>query len=283
MQFKVESALFGEEGFSDPYAVFCCGDKIVTVRDYTVTGERYAFTFKDIAPQKIGDTITATIYATKDGKVYVGKTVEYSVKQYCYNMLANQNSNPIFKRLLVDLLNYGATAQQYALYKTDALINAALTDEQKALGTQTAPNMSNEAFNLTYATVENPTVAWKSGGLYLQDRIAFRLTLEAADISGLTVKVEIGEKTYELTQDALVPVEGGSNQYYIYFDELNAAQLRDTVLFTVYRGQEAVSNTVSYSVECYAYEMQSDTETPYLADLVKAMICYGDAAKAFCP
>ena len=141
--------------------------------------------------------------------------------------------------------------------------------------------MDAEAFSLNYATVENPTVTWLSAGMYLDERIAFRMALEADDITDLTIKVTLRGNTYEYTQEDLIPIEGQENQYHLYFDQLDASQMRDAVLFTAYRGEEAVSNTIRYSVECYIARKQNDTSIPNLAELVKSIIRYGDAAKAF--
>jgi hypothetical protein len=56
----------------------------------------------------------------------------YSPKVYATNKLA-QTDNENLKMLLVAMLNYGAAAQEFFGYKTDALMNADLTQEQKAL------------------------------------------------------------------------------------------------------------------------------------------------------
>lgn len=279
--FKADDTCFGQDGYTDPYVKFYMGDKLLAVSEYSEDNGRLAFPFRNIAPHKLGDTVTATLYATKDGVLYAGKPAEYSVKQYCANMLTKASDHKALRTLLVDLLNYGAAAQTYAGHNTDKLVNADLTDLQKAWGTQGDPAVDNDVFTPTYATVENPTAAWQSGGLYLDDRICFRMTLEAADITDLSVKVELAGKSYSIAQEDLVPIGGNENLYYVYFDQLNAAQMRTPVLFTAYRGGVAVSHTIRYSIECYVADKQSNTETPNLADLVRSIIRYGDAAEAY--
>ena len=49
---------------------------------------------------------------------------------------------------------------------------------------------------------------------------------------------------------------------------------------TVYNGDTAVSNTIRYSIESYAYAQQNSTDAN-LVELVKAMMKYGDSAKAY--
>ena len=283
VQFRLNSAALEESGYTAPYVQFRYGDSLTTVSNYGIVDQSYAFAFRNIAPNRLGDTIIATPYAVKDGVVYMGKPVEYSIKQYCYNMLGKYASNKRFACLLVDLLNYGAVAQQYTGTNTDALVNAQLTDAQKALGTQTTPSVNNNTFNLEYATIDNPTAHWKSAGLLLEENVSIRFGLEIADLTDVTIRIAFEDKEYTFTQEDLVPVEGEANLYHIYFDKLNAAQMRTPVLATVYRGDAAISNTICYSIECYIFKKQDDTTVDYLADLVKAIICYGDAADAFTP
>ena len=57
--------------------------------------------------------------------------------------------------------------------------------------------------------------------------------------------------------------------------------MRDKVWFTIYEGDTAISNTLQYSIETYAYRNQSTT-TNGLGELVIAMMKYGDAAYKYC-
>ena len=73
-----------------------------------------------------------------------------------------------------------------------------------------------------------------------------------------------------------------NNRYYVYFEGLNAAQMSDTVYATITRDDTAVSNTVAYSIESYAYSKLNNTgTTETLQNILKAMMKYGDAAKAY--
>ena len=62
--------------------------------------------------------------------------------------------------------------------------------------------------------------------------------------------------------------------------KLTASQMGDTVYVTAYRGGVAASNTVSYSIESYACAKQNDSNEK-LANLVKAMMKYGNSAYAY--
>ena len=56
--------------------------------------------------------------------------------------------------------------------------------------------------------------------------------------------------------------------------------MRDTVYVTVYRDGIAVSNTITYSIESYAYAKRNDSNTA-LTDLLIAMMKYGDSAARY--
>lgn len=280
--FKADGAPFSaENGYTEPYAEFRCGGVVTKVTDYKLDNGRLVFQFSNIAPHRIGDTITATVYATKDGVLYAGKPVRYSVKDYCYNMLVKQAGNEKLAKLLVDLLNYGAAAQNYAGHNTDALVNNGLSEAQKAMGTQAMPTVSSEAKD-TVNTLEGATVAWKGAGLYLEDAVTVRLTLEAESLEGLTFRFLADGKTATMEADELVAIEGTTNQYYLYFDMLNAAQMRVPLQVVALRDGEAVSDTVQYSIECYVANKHGAADsTEQLNALLDAMIRYGDAAENY--
>ena len=279
INYKVEETLFAENGYTNPYVVFSLNGVETKVTEYTLENGKYIFDFEDIIPHQMNDAIYATLYATYDGVEYASKVREYSVATYCYNMLEKYNTDDYAKlrTLLVDLLNYGAASQVYMNYNIEELVNSSLTEEQKAWGSSTDRTLETVQ-ELEYKTIDNPTVQWKSGGLNLQKSVGMRFKISAENIENLTVKVtnDIGKETI-ITSEQFEVVEGG---YYVFFEGLNAGQMSDIVYLTVYNGETAVSNTIRYSIESYAYAQQNSTDVN-LAELVKAMMKYGDSAKAY--
>ncbi len=276
IKYKVDEKYFTELGYTNPYVVFNSNGKTVTVEEYTVKDNKYIFNFDNIAPDKINDIVYATLYAEHSGNTYASTTLEYSVAQYCYNMLGKYNTDTYKKlrTLWVDILNYGAAAQEYTGHNASNLANANLTETQKAWGTSFERPLQSH-LNLKYETISNPKVSWLSGGLNLNESFAIRFKISATDINNLTVKVRnaIGQETI-ITSDEFKATDGG---YYVYFRGYNAAQMSNVAYFTVYEGDTAVSDTVRYSIESYAASKQNDSNAK-LAKLVKAMIKYGDSA-----
>ena len=83
--------------------------------------------------KRMGDTIYFRAYAKlADGSYVYSKTVEYSAVTYAKHILDSDKPESA-KALVVAMLNYGAEAQLFFNYNTDNLVNASLTEEQKAL------------------------------------------------------------------------------------------------------------------------------------------------------
>lgn len=77
----------------------------------------YVFTLEGITPQCMGDDIDAELYV---GETKVDEKLDYSVKDNLVSIY--DGSNDATKQLIIDTLEYGAAAQVYRDYKTDALV-----------------------------------------------------------------------------------------------------------------------------------------------------------------
>ena len=77
----------------------------------------YVFTLEGITPQCMGDDIDAELYV---GETKVDEKLDYSVKDNLVSVY--DGSSDATKQLIIDTLKYGAAAQVYRDYKTDALV-----------------------------------------------------------------------------------------------------------------------------------------------------------------
>ncbi len=280
INYKVNESFFTELGYSDPYVVIEDNGTEVTLREYEVKDGKYVFVYKNIAPHRIGDTVMATLYATYGTELYCSPVREYSVADYCYNMLGKTEGNAAYdelRTLLVDILLYGAETQAYMSYRLDSLCTARLTEAQLACGTAACRELVTHK-NQTYEVIDNPTVHWKGAGLNLRESVAIRFKLEAESYQDLEVRITVAGKTYSIYAKDFDHRTDGT---YVHFKTINAAQMSEPVYAAVYRNGEQVSHTICYSIESYAYSKQNDTTVPHLADLVKRMMCYGDSCKAY--
>jgi hypothetical protein len=83
----------------------------------------YIATTEGIPAKEYGDKLYFRSYILVDGEYQYGELFEYSVKDYCEGRF-EKSKNTELKSALVALLNFGAAAQEYFDYKTDALVNA---------------------------------------------------------------------------------------------------------------------------------------------------------------
>ena len=109
-------------------------DEIYTGSAYNEANGCYLNTTAGIAAKEMGDSRSYCAYAKlQDGSYVYSSLYAYSPKKYAYNMLGKDSTSAEQKALCVAMLNYGAAAQKYFGYNTDTLMNADLTDGQKAM------------------------------------------------------------------------------------------------------------------------------------------------------
>lgn len=276
INFAIKADLFAGL-YSAPSVTFTIGERTVVVSEFDSEKYEgyYTFTLHDIAPHQMGVNVGATITATCGGESVTAST-KASIKAYCMQLLADEGQSAVAKTLIVDLLNYGAASQTY-VGATDTLVNADLTDAQKAFGTQGDVTLNNVA-DANYQTVENATVTWKGAALTLIDTVEMNFYFEAQSAEGLLVKITTDKgKTYTVTEFT----NGGEGVYVANFNVFSACQMSEVVYVTVCDTEgNAVSNTYRYSIESYAAAKMAD-ENANLATLVVAMMKYGNSAKNY--
>lgn len=255
-------------GYTDVKMTFTMNGESVDVPD----DGSHTFVFEGVTPQCIGDNISATLIATVDDEQVSDDLPEYSIRTYCVNQLAKDNISASLRTLLSDLLAYGAAAQTYMGYNTEAL---ATSDE----------DITNPTYS-TYAELSDlgadfegtaaSDLYWVSAGLTLKNSVAMRFRFYAASVDGLTVNVTINGRTQSFTASDFTAVEGKTDIYEISFTGIKATEFGSPVTASFSAG----GNTVSYSVNTYICAKQADADAN-LAALVKALYCYGASAAAY--
>ena len=94
------------------------------------SGSSYMVRSNGIPAKNLSDALYFKVYAKlNNGTVVYSDIAGYHAVLYA-NTVLNSNAALKAKALVVAMLNYGAAAQEYFGYKTNALMNAGLTDEQ---------------------------------------------------------------------------------------------------------------------------------------------------------
>ena len=306
VNFKVDADRIA--GLTNVYAKFTFNgaEKIVEANAELDKNGRYVFTFDDIGPQHLAKTITAQLFGTYEGVEYAGEEITYSVKEYCYNKLAEYEKTEgkeAFRTLLVDLLYYGAKAQVY----TNTDVTDLVSDELGYVGsinrTIAAPTITGGVKGI-YDDLDDASTlaAWKSVNLFFEDAVSLKFKFEIASTEGVTVKVTDAKDGGNVLAEISEFAYGFEGTWIALFDGLDATEMRKTVYVAVYKDGVKVSDTLAYDIVSYAKEIitksyvnyiktsvngvktsESWPSDPYknLKSLLSYMLRYGDSAAAY--
>lgn len=217
----------------------------------------YRVSFSGIAAKEMADQVTVQIFNTD------GTPASYlytdSVRQYAMDMLKYYRSGKL-ATALVDMLNYGASAQKEFAYNTEDLANSQLSEAQQALATPSV-------------TPEDKSV---SGDLH----VATSLILESNIVLNLYFK-EVTEGMYAVAaftdhygreQSQTIPYESFIHKegvgHGVPVSALVVADGRQVVTCKLYNAAGEEVGSCQDSVESYIYAMQGkDTNGLYEATL----------------
>ena len=266
------------------------GNSIV---DYTMVPATYEkrdgycyFTLTGLTAVQMNDEIFAHLYGIKDGEAYLSPQDVYSVATYALSQLNKSNASRSLKTLCADLLRYGAMAQTYKGYRTEALADALMTSEHRAyltdLDTVTFGNQ-----NLQIPNAKTTAFDWIGKGLNLETKVGLTFCMEQIDpdLSYEDWKIIVNYNTadgeqisYEIPKTEITrSTENGVPVYKFSFSQLAAADLRSVVCVTVYdMGNNPLSATLVYSADTYG-----NGKIGTLGQLCKALFAYSDSARAY--
>ncbi len=247
-------------------------------------GTNYEFTLTGITAKMMNDEIEAVFRLTKDGQEYYSKTDIYSVAEYAYGKLDSTKAADTaeLKAVCANLLRYGAMAQTQFNYRTDALVDAKMTEAQKAYLTDLEV-VEMVDYRKQLSDHDAPTVPWKSTTLELGNKVIMCLIANLAnytgDVSDLTMRLSFTDNNGAvITEERPLEVYNAETKLYaVSYDGLRATEMRSIVRATVYEGETRVSKTVEYSIESYG----ARSTDPSVRQLCLAMLAYGDSANTF--
>ena len=260
---------------------------------YNAAKGRYEVKTDGIPAKELGDALCFMPYYT-DGMEYTyGRMIEgYSPKEYCYGQIAAGGSDTAVNAAI---LNYGAAAQEYFAYNTENLMNADLTEEQKALnwdgslvrGEWAVPAEKEGELS------RGAQIASRGGYLSLEGTIDvnfyFGADMDVADAEVLlwteyayNAEEVLAEENASLVKELTWNAE--KSRYEYKYEGIAAKEMFSPVYacakFTDAEGNVCYSGVVAYCAERYAYIAQNDAD-PALADLAKRIAIYGDAARTY--
>ncbi len=256
---------------------------------------RYVFVFNDIAAAEMGEVIKAKLCAKKDEVIYESGVDEYSLKEYAINRI-RKSADSKFRKLMVDMLNYGAAAQVYFEKNTNNLVNAGLTEDERKQGTQsevTPVVIESVTDNVAEtARIVSKSVAFKSGV-----ELNAHVNYDAEPAEDEKVWVELtyvatsgDSKRQVVTRDKFVrSVKDGVVRYSAAFDIIATPDFGKEVTLKVFRTVEAdgvstdiqISETYTYSLETYAANRLENSKDENFKALLREMLKYERSAVDF--
>ncbi len=264
------------------------GYTTVEVKNYgtaTVEGpdgrpvEVFTFDFTGVNPQRMTDTLKATVYAEDaSGNVVEYQVADYSVAQYCSNKLAKLGQDDSLRKLIGNLVAYGAAAQVYQNYRTDNLVSTVVSGAVSTDYTDRLSSVTRYTGKVTGAA----GVTIKGKTLVLSNTFAVRVYFtvnEGVDIANVSFNVTANGKT-----DTVNSFEKDEKLGYYYFDyaNLNATQLDSEVKFESFVNETGVGDMVTYSVNTYlAKKMPNYDKSSNAYKLMAELFNYGCACTEY--
>ena len=264
------------------------GYTTVEVKNYgtaTVEGpdgrpvEVFTFDFTGVNPQRMTDTLKATVYAEDaSGNVVEYQVADYSVAQYCSNKLAKLGQDDSLRKLIGNLVAYGAAAQVYQNYRTDNLVSTVVSGAVSTDYTDRLSSVTRYTGKVTGAA----GVTIKGKTLVLSNTFAVRVYFtvnEGVDIANVSFNVTANGKT-----DTVNSFEKDEKLGYYYFDyaNLNATQLDREVKFESFVNETGVGDMVTYSVNTYlAKKMPNYDKSSNAYKLMAELFNYGCACTEY--
>jgi len=214
----------------------------------------YTISFNGIAAKEMADDVFVTVF-NADGEA-VSYVWEDSVRAYAMRTMNNPNSSEETLIMVVDMLNYGAAAQNYFEYDTEDPANNQLTEEQLALATPSVTfsdsRISDENYLGTLLRLESQILMRLAFNNVTEDMYA---VISFTSHSGKSYEVTVQSDEFEFTGAVAA----------INVDEIVVADGRKPVTVTVYNADGTVHSTVTESMESYIARM---SESDVLYELI---------------
>ena len=327
LKYKAMNSIFTSEGlgFTDPYITIAIdrgesgglfeSGEIYPVKDgngdYVVDDSgRILFEFKGLSPAFMGAPATIVLHGTRNGVDCSAGTISYNIVSYAKNLLVNENAPQEMKKLVVDLLYYGAEVQKYSNTNVDNLPTAIFSEEPykqyAALKTEwnnmTLTDNSNADKDLNNPTASfTPQMDITGAVLNFDNSIRIDITVGMNDAEVFNgAKAVIWTAGFSKTHTIVLgdiddinqrranarALEANSaygHRYRVSFRDLVPNMGRECfyIKFVDAEGND-LTNTLCYSFESYSRRvLDSESAGEQVKDLARALMAYCDSARDY--
>ncbi len=237
------------------------------------------FSFTNIPPQYMADSISAYLYAGDDDTP-VSYMENNSVKAYAQRVIEAHGTNGKLMDLIADMLRYGAAAQLYTSYKTDALVTDGFDLDSKGSSALPTEDDNNRTLDpMTDTSALKDTFAAMGIRFDFDNKIYFKIRTD--DIT--KIKITVNGVEIDLSDES---ASLGNGTYIFYTDSISATSFDEIFTFEMYVNG-TLHQTATYSVNSYVYAKWGDLTVADeeslapIAKLVRALYRYGSSAEAY--
>lgn len=251
----------------------------------------YVYSFNGVAPHRMGDAIKADLVYNEEVK----DTKTASVADYCDAIVGKTAAElgisdakfAALETLVADLLEYGATAQVYNDYKTNALVSE--IDLSDWVDIETSYLEDNYLYFYEESGCDSAITAagvefFDVNSLYFKF-ILGEGVVGTADEGDFKIEVTIGDgDTVEYYIEDCELIDEATGTYILFTDALLATDYSAGYVIELFglnnRGRLTSMQYIEYSVAAYVWAMQN-SDNAAMANLAKALYNYGVAAEAY--
>lgn len=259
--------------------------------DYTVENGEYVFRYYGLTATEMPNIVRATVHAKQGSATLVSDPEDFSIRDYCTGLLRTYagSSNSKEKKLctlLVDLLNFGASAQNYFGINVGDLANSKLTTAQKNLGSKLPTTfstvyahtpLSGSTASIDHFEMDNVAMTCLSAFLKFTSNPDNNTYLEVSYTSVLGASKTITKSFSDFTYNS------ATGLYKVTLPEIKAPDCQTKLRLVVKKNGRAISGTYTYSMESYIQALVSSavggTEEGWA--FVQNFMAYGISAKNY--
>jgi hypothetical protein len=259
---------------------------------YDPETDRYMGQTDGIPAKKMGDERYYVAYVKLENGTYAySDAYAYSPAIYAYKKIGAIGTSEELKALCVAMLNYGSQAQTYFGYKTDALMNADLTEDQQELAADFDWSLLTGAVASEKATtfVKTEGFSKRQASVSFDGVLAinyyFTPVAENGDITFYYWTAADYANAQTLAADnatgSMTMLKGAGDAYWAQVGGIAAKQIDETVyvaaVYTDADGNTSCSGIVAYSISEYCMSRSEGN----MGDLAYATAAYGYFAASY--
>lgn len=262
-----ESLTYGDDYYAVITKYYADGRDNLVVKvpssNWVEASGMYRVTLNKIAAKEMADKVTVAIYNTSDK--LVSNVWEDSVRDYTMRTVdkaeANITENAELLTVCVDMLNYGAAAQQTFGYNTGDLANNTLSAAQLAYGLtdveMTDSRVRGEGYYGTSLTLESNILM----NVYFNN-----IPADRSNVKAVISFTDHYDRAQEFTVSSDKFVQYNSTVTGVVVDKLVVADCRQPVEVKVYNGETLIASATD-SFE--SYTARSNSDNPIYESIMK--------------